>query len=187
MLRLNRRRAICIVTVLLGYLLSSTALASRQSSTRNEQPSFTEASVIRVIDGDTLWVKPINQTSDKPYWRIRLHGIDAPESCQAHGVESTLALRKRVMQRPVRVTWMQRDVYGRWLARLHDTNRMETTDVGAWMVANGHAWSYQFKGNPGPYAQEEQRASAGKQGLFAAPQAMRPYQFRRKNGPCSRR
>ena len=187
MLRLNRRRAICIVTVLSGYLLSSTALASRQSSTRNEQPSFTEASVIRVIDGDTLWVKPINQTSDKPYWRIRLHGIDAPESCQAHGVESTQALRKRVLQRPVRVTWMQRDVYGRWLARLHDANRMETTDVGAWMVANGHAWSYQFKGDPGPYAQEEQRASAGKQGLFAAPQAMRPYQFRRKNGPCSRR
>jgi len=187
LLRLNRRRAIFIVTVLLGYLLSSTALASRQPSTRNEQPSFSEASVIRVIDGDTLWVKPINQTSDKPYWRIRLHGIDAPESCQAHGVESTLALRKRVMQRPVRVTWMQRDVYGRWLARLHDANRMETTDVGAWMVANGHAWSYQFKGDPGPYAQEEQRASAGKQGLFAAPQAMRPYQFRRKNGPCSRR
>ena len=187
MLRLNRRRAICIVTVLLGYLLSSTALASRQPSTRNEQPSFSEASVIRIIDGDTLWVKPINQTSDKPYWRIRLHGIDAPESCQAHGVESTLALRKRVLQRPVRVTWMQRDVYGRWLARLHDANRMETIDVGAWMVANGHAWSYQFKGDLGPYAQEEQRASAGKQGLFAAPQAMRPYQFRRKNGPCSRR
>lgn len=187
MLRLDWRRAMCIATVLLGYLLSGTALASRQPSTRTEQPSFTEASVIRVIDGDTVWVKPINQTSDKPYWRIRLHGIDAPESCQAHGSESTQALRDRVMQRPVRVTWMQRDVYGRWLARLQDANRMETTDVGAWMVANGHAWSYQFKGDPGPYAQEEQRAIAGKQGLFAASQAMRPYQFRRKNGPCSRR
>ena len=177
----------CIALVLLGCLFSNTALASRQPSARTEQPPFVEALVVRVIDGDTVWVKPINQKSDKPYWRVRLHGIDAPESCQAHGAESTQALRELLMQHVVRVTWMERDTYGRWLARLHDVNRTEIADVGAWMVANGHAWSYQFKGDPGPYAREEQRATAGRQGLFAMSQAMRPYQFRRKNGPCSRR
>ena len=187
MLQLNRRRVACIVLVLLGYFFSGSVLASRQSSAPAEQPPFTEASVIRVIDGDTVWVKPINQTSDKPYWRVRLHGIDAPESCQVYGAESTEALRERVMHQAVRITWVQRDTYGRWLARLYDINPTRTGDVGAWMVENGHAWSYQFKGDSGPYAQEEQRAIAGKQGMFAAPQAMRPYQFRRQNGPCSRR
>lgn len=167
--------------------LSSFAHASRQAQAAITPPPFVEAVVVRVVDGDTVWVKPIDQSSDKPYWRIRLHGIDAPESCQAYGQLSTRALRERIVQRAVRVSWLKRDVYGRWLAQLEDTDRSDSADIGSWMVANGHAWSYQFKRDPGPYALEEQRASAAQRGLFADAKAMRPHQFRRKNGPCSRR
>ena len=57
--------------------------------------------VTNVTDGDTLWVRPSAASSDsvassKPR-KIRIDGIDAPESCQLYGVQSTAALKKLIL------------------------------------------------------------------------------------------
>ncbi len=73
--------------------------------------------VASVIDGDTIEVHG---------QRIRLHGIDAPESRQLCrldgktwqcGKDAAIALAKKIARRPVICEELDRDRYGRMVAR----------------------------------------------------------------------
>ncbi|MFT3719469.1 thermonuclease family protein [Pseudorhodoferax sp.] len=134
--------------------------------------------VSHVSDGDTLWVRPAAGGAPR---KIRLHGIDAPEHCQAHGEAARSALARQALGQPVRVQGLRRDNYGRLLARVW----LHGQDLGALQVRAGHAWSYRYRHNPGPYVREEQAARAAARGLFARADAVRPYTFRRRHGPCA--
>ncbi len=133
--------------------------------------------VSHVSDGDTVWVRP--QAGGAPR-AVRIDGIDAPELCQPYGEAARAALVGRVLGQPLQVRVRRHDDYGRALARL--TLRGE--DVGGWLVGQGHAWSYRYRGQPGPYAQQEERARARRLGLFRQAGAERPHAFRRRHGPC---
>ncbi|KQV98029.1 thermonuclease family protein [Rhizobacter sp. Root1221] len=133
--------------------------------------------VTHVTDGDTVWVRP---DGSRPV-PVRLYGIDAPESCQAGGPEATEALATRVLRREVTVDSSAHDGYGRVVG----TVWLRGEDIGAWLVAQGHAWSPGYRRANGPYADEERLARTRHRGLFAAP-AIEPRQFRRDHGPCPR-
>ena len=137
-----------------------------------------EGVVVRVSDGDTLWVAP-DGARRKPV-KVRLAGIDAPERCQAGGEAARGALAAHVLQRRVELQVYARDEFGRLVARIV----VDGADVNAWIVARGHAWSPGFNHRPGPYAREEQEARAAKRGLFAHADAIEPRRFRRIHGPC---
>lgn len=132
--------------------------------------------VTHVSDGDTLWVQP--QAGGTPV-KLRVDGIDAPELCQAGGAVSRAALERLVAGQVLAVQPRRRDDFGRWLARI----RVGRADVGGEMVRQGHAWSYRYRGHPGPYDAQEAQARAAQRGLFQGP-AERPYDFRRRHGPC---
>jgi endonuclease YncB( thermonuclease family) len=136
-----------------------------------------DARVTSVVDGDTLWVR---RSATGAGTEIRLQGIDAPEICQRWGRESRDALRQLLLSRTVTVFEVGRDTYGRVLARLHGNGQ----DVGAWLVANGHAWSPGFHRRKGPYAQLEAAARAGHRGLWSQWQPMDPRTFRHQHGTC---
>jgi endonuclease YncB( thermonuclease family) len=133
--------------------------------------------VTHVSDGDTLWVRLNDGQAPR---KIRLEGIDAPEICQRHGGDAAQALARRVLHRPVRLATRATDDYQRTLARVS----VKGEDVGAWMVAQGHAWSYRYRKNPGPYAKEEAAARRLKRGLFADERPLRPREFRQRHGSC---
>lgn len=138
--------------------------------------------VTRVSDGDTVWVRPAARPGEprrKPV-KLRLVGLDAPERCQAHGDVATEALSRRVLSQPVRVLRRATDEHGRALGTLW----LGSQDVGAWLVREGHAWSARYRGDPGPYAVEEQAARRARRGLFAAADPVEPRDFRRRHGPC---
>ncbi len=162
-----------------GRWLAAVAIALAALSAQAARPdSLWWGHVTHVTDGDTLWVQPAQ--GGKPR-KIRLRGMDAPESCQPYGPVSTAALAARVLHQPVQVRGRGRDDYQRLLARVatnHDP------DIGAWMVAQGHAWSYRQRRSAGPYAQEEWQARAAGRGLWAQGGAMEPRMFRRTRGPC---
>lgn len=136
--------------------------------------------VASVIDGDTI------EVHDQ---RIRLHGIDAPESSQVcvdgAGVEyrcgqkAAFALDDFLkVSRPVTCVQTDVDRYRRVIARCQSGGR----DVAEWMVENGHALDW-HRYSKGEYAAAERAARAGKrgmwQGLFA-----RPWEWRRdRNAP----
>lgn len=138
-----------------------------------------DGTVSRVSDGDTLWIKP---HGGGRYVKLRVQGIDAPELCQAGGAAAKRALEALALGRAVRVEGEQRDDHGRRLARLRRLDDGE--DLGARMVRDGHAWSYRYRDDAGPYLREEQAARAARRGLFAEPGALPPREFRRRHGPC---
>ncbi len=144
--------------------------------------------VTRVTDGDTLWVRPGGTTSNgtlasREPRKIRIAGIDAPESCQRYGRQSTAALKAFIARQTVTVTTRRTDDYGREVAKM----TYDDMDVGAWMVSHGHAWSYHYRHNSGPYAMQEETAQLARRGLFADASPTQPRVFRRAHGPCHTR
>lgn len=135
------------------------------------------ARVVTVSDGDTVWVTLV---PSERRMKLRMQGIDAPERCQPGGEASTLALRELLLNQTVEVEVRGQDDYQRGLARI----RFQGKDVAAFMVSQGHAWSYRFKSDPGPYVREEQAARQARRGVFAQARPERPYDFRRRHGPC---
>ena len=135
------------------------------------------ARVVTVSDGDTVWVTPVQSQRRQ---KLRMQGMDAPERCQPGGEASTRALRELLLNQTVEVEVSGKDDYQRGLARI----RYQGKDVGAFMVSQGHAWSYRFKSDPGPYVREEQAARQARLGVFAQARPERPNDFRRRHGPC---
>jgi endonuclease YncB( thermonuclease family) len=136
-----------------------------------------QAVVSHVTDGDTVWVRPAN---GGPPQQIRIDGIDAPEICQPYGGQARDALASHLLQRRVTVITRGADNFQRTMARI----QLGHQDTGAWMVSRGHAWSYRFRSDPGPYAREEARARARRAGLWGMGSPEPPRNFRVRNGPC---
>ena len=65
-----------------------------------------EGRVIKVIDGDTIWVK----TSNK-HIKIRLSYIDAPELKQTYGVRSKNFLTNLILDKNVQINANKKDRY----------------------------------------------------------------------------
>ena len=164
-----------ISTLLLALLLAAPVPACAGSARR-----IVSGVVTRVVDGDTLWVK--TAIAVKPV-KVRIVGIDAPEICQAGGRASREALVRRLLGQLVTLstsTSSIRDDYGRLLAKIN----LRGEDVGHWMVVNGHAWSYPYRSNRGPYAAEQSQAEAGRRGFFGDSAAENPRSFRKRHGRC---
>ncbi|NJM43882.1 MAG: thermonuclease family protein [Brachymonas sp.] len=76
-----------------------------------------------------------------------------------------------------------RDDYARRVVRLS----YQGEDVGAWLVSQGHAWSYRGRWNAEPYAKEQASAKQRKLGLWLAAganQGIEPRVWRKQRGPC---
>ena len=136
--------------------------------------------VTSVVDGDTLWVRPASGA--KPV-KVRLDGVDAPEICQAYGEASRKALLAKLNRQSVTVYARQRDSFGRLLARVR-LDRSGRGDVGAWLVREGHAWSYRYRRDVGPYAAQQALAKSARKGLFADANAQEPREYRKRHGAC---
>jgi endonuclease YncB( thermonuclease family) len=135
------------------------------------------ATVTHVTDGDTVWVRPLQ--GGRPI-ALRLEGIDAPELCQNWGPQSRQALQRRLARQRVTVLAGADDDYGRTLGRL----QWRGEDVGAWMVEQGHAWSYRWRRSPGAYDALQSRARQAGRGLWSLPRPLEPRVFRRRFGSC---
>ena len=122
-----------------------------------------------VIDGDTI---EIHGT------RIRLWGIDAPESTQLCRGEDSLQYRCGakaandldgfIARRPVSCTPISLDQYGRTVA----TCTVDGTDLGQWLVSNGLAldWPNYSRGMYDKIQREAEHAGRGMwSGSYVAP------------------
>ena len=160
-------------------LFATLALGAGATPARATQPDLWQGRVTYVSDGDTIRVRPIK--GGKPV-SVRMEGIDAPEICQTGGTAARDALRARVMRRQVEVDAKASDDYGRVIAQI----RLDGDDLGAWMVREGHAWSYRYRGQPGPYVVQQRIAIKAARGVFSEAGAVYPGEFRKQHGPCLR-
>ena len=126
--------------------------------------------VTRVSDGDTVWV-----SDSLGRHKVRLNRIDAPESDQPFGKESTAHLKLLIGGKTVRVEYEKLDQYGRILGIIY----LGETDVNLQMVRDGCAWHYRHFDNTPSYAEAEREARSAKRGLWASGTAINPYEWRK--------
>lgn len=168
----------CWTVVVAGCLMMGVAAAAPKKPAAKPKPVVLSGTVSRVVDGDTLWLRPEGADADTVI--VRLAGIDAPEQCQVGGGEATAALNALALGRSVTVHVAGRDDYGRTIGKVFDG----ATDIGDRMVRDGQAWSARYQYDRGPYVAEERMALALKRGLHAPGGAMQPREFRKLHGPC---
>jgi endonuclease YncB( thermonuclease family) len=135
----------------MAALLALPALAAEQITGRAS-----------VTDSDTVVIRDT---------RIRLHGIDAPESAQLCqdsagkdyrcGQKAALALADHIGEAPITCEPRDTDRYGRTVA----VCRKNGEDLSAWMVEQGYATAYQRYTRD--YVRLETTARALKRGLWA--------------------
>lgn len=95
---------------------------------------FCKGKVVQVSDGDTLTV-----LTGSGFTKVRLYGVDCPESRQKGGEDATTFARDLLLLSPVSLSVMDTDQYGRKVAvvRLED-GRLANEEL----VRAGHAWVY---------------------------------------------
>jgi endonuclease YncB( thermonuclease family) len=143
--------------------------------------SFAEeliSKVIKVSDGDTITVLDSNNQKHK----IRLKGIDAPESQQTYGDISTQSLSELVYDKEVFVNWDKKDKYYRILGKVIVDGR----DANYEQLKKGLAWYYkQYEKDLSDedkkrYSEAEEWARNYTEGLWADSNSIPPWEFRRK-------
>ena len=151
----------------------STDDALNRVETRRREPIQADvAGRARVIDGDTIEVGAV---------RIRLFGVDAPESAQSClegnrrwpcGEQATRALSRQIEGRSVACEERDRDRYGRVVA----VCRYGGQDVNTRLVRDG--WAIAYRRYSTAYVDEEASAKAAKRGVWRG-EFVPPWDWRR--------
>lgn len=116
-----------------------------------------QSQVTRIIDGDTIYLSAPGREL-----KIRLAGIDAPESNQPYGSESRTALAQMLNGKTVRVIAIDRDRYGRIVGRVYLGN----LDINLEMIRKGYAWVYRHYNSDQNFYSTEAEAKNARRGLW---------------------
>ncbi len=129
--------------------------------------------VASVIDGDTLEIRGV---------RIRLHGIDAPESRQSCmrasgarwrcGQQAALALSDRIGRRTINCAVRDVDRYDRAIAVCTQGNQ----DLNRWLVSEG--WAVAYRRYSRDYIGAETAARSAGRNIWSG-QFVMPWDWRR--------
>lgn len=125
--------------------------------------------VVGVTDGDTITVL-VNKESIK----VRLEGIDAPESGQSFGTKSNQALSEMVFGKKVTIKKTGEDRYGRTLGVVV----VGDVDANAKMIQDGWAWHFKKYNDEDRLAKLEVEAREAKRGLWAEATPLAPWDYR---------
>lgn len=137
---------------------------------------------IRIIDGDTAEVLIVGQGSQ----RVRLLGVDAPESRQAFGKASKKSLATCTTARPLQLASNKTDRYGRLVGVIYAGG----IDCNLYQIQSGMAWHYkayqndQTKTDQQKYANAEQYAQTQKIGLWSDNCPIAPWNYRKGQKSC---
>lgn len=143
-------------------------------SLAKEVQSSSIQGIASVTDGDTIEIRDM---------RIRLHGVDAPESsqtCKDHsgsfsrcGQQAALALSDKIGRRQIACNQLDVDRYGRIVAECF----LGGENLNRWMVRSG--WAVAYRQYSTEYVAEEGAARQATAGIWASEFDM-PWDWRKK-------
>ena len=135
--------------------------------------------VTAISDGDTLTCHRLNLRRSET--KLRFAYIDAPESSQAYGKESTRLIKSMVHQKWVRVKITDIDRYGRCVGIIYRYRKSMNEE----MVKRGAAWVYEEYIKDKKYLQYmmslQEKAKKQKKGLWNSSRPMRPSVYRKQS------
>ncbi len=152
--------------ILLALLLLLVAGAARAETL--------DGTIIVVIDGDTLLFKPDQYSpASRAFLKVRLAGIDAPETGQPHGDAATRALKALALKRRGRLDVVAIDVYGRKIGLLE----VDGVSVNEELVRRGDAWVSSRRTDDALHAQQAAARQAHR-GLWRDADPLPPWTWR---------
>ena len=139
--------------------------------------------VIGANDGDTIAL----QWGEDPARKIRLMGIDAPESSQPFGEDARDVLRSLVLEKKVMVFATAKDRYGRYVGWVYPLDMAYEGVKPEWagsinelMLSGGYAWHYKAYDKSETAAKLQDRAKSLRIGLWGDSEAEAPWEYRRR-------
>lgn len=132
--------------------------------------------VVAISDGDTLSAR-CGRPGGYEQIKVRVAAIDAPELGQAYGQKSRQHLAQLCLHQRARIEPLERDRYGRTVARVHCGD----VDAASEQVRTGMAWVYtRYAAGQPQLAPLERRARASGAGLWAQRRPMAPWTYRHR-------
>lgn len=180
MKRIRQSHLSFLILVTLALATSCSRPAPHEISRQPAAPGVSQTlngRVVRIADGDTVTVLDATKTQH----RIRLQGIDAPESHQAFGTQSKKSLADMIFDKDVTVIYDKTDQYGRLVGKI----LLNGKDVNLEQVKAGMAWHYkEYEREQSPedrelYARAEDEARNARRGLWVDANPTEPAEFRR--------
>ncbi|KAL5987850.1 hypothetical protein ACLOJK_035606 [Asimina triloba] len=156
--------------------------AIRRSKARARR-NYTEADALQKIIVDAGY-RVINFQNNEDIlarkYRIRLRGIDAPESAMPFGKQAKEELVKLVQGKCLNIYVYDEDRYKRCVGDVYCNG----TFVQEIMLKKGLAWHYTAYDQRPEFASWEKDARAARVGLWASPNPEKPWEWRkdRRNG-----
>jgi endonuclease YncB( thermonuclease family) len=141
-------------------------------------PIVMHGKVIGISDGDTIKVL----VAGRQLIKVRVSWIDAPEMHQAFGYRAKQAMSELVFGKDVELRPQAIDRYGRLVAQVF----VNGNDAGLEMLRLGLAWVFESyikeasAGIQASYRQAQEEARAKRSGLWADPEPMPPWEYRRQ-------
>jgi micrococcal nuclease len=137
------------------------------------------ARVVGMTDGDTLTVL----TAQKTQVKVRLAGIDAPESGQDFGTRAKQGASELAFGRIVTIIERDKDRYGRTVA---DVSLPYARSLNREVVRSGLAWWYRkYAVNDQALARLEAEARQAKRGLWSRTAPKPPWERRKPAMPLA--
>jgi micrococcal nuclease len=138
------------------------------------------ARVSRIIDGDTVVV----ERSSGQLTKIRLLGIDSPETDQEGGAAATQFTASITADRMVEVLEHYTDRYRRTVAEIILPDGRLLSHA---LVASGHAWWWpRYAPHDTELEQAEAEARDSRLGLWAGPNPIAPWEWRKARAATAR-
>lgn len=130
-----------------------------------------EGKVVAVADGDTITVLRGHDSV-----KVRLYGVDAPESGDAFSNVSKRFTSEMVFGKTVRVEGADQDRYGRLIARV---TLADGRGLSQELVRSGCAWWYRrYAPSDGELDRLEAEARLARRGLWSDPNPVPPWESR---------
>lgn len=128
--------------------------------------------VVHVADGDTITV-----LKDGKRVKVRLYGIDTPETKQWYGQNAKAFTSAQILGKTVDVRSIAVDRYGRTVGLVSVGDLV----LNRHLVEYGYAWVYHrycYKPFCSDWTELEAEAKAAKRGLWKNPKAIPPWEYR---------
>ncbi|CAH8265434.1 unnamed protein product [Arabidopsis lyrata] len=165
--------------VVSSYVPREVNLAAVQRAKAREKRNYPKADELhqKIIDSGYRVLNIDNEEVLARKFRIRLRGIDAPESQMPFGKEAQQGLLKIVGRKSLKVLVYGEDQYGRCVADLY-CNGIFVQEA---MLKKGLAWHYVAYDKRPVLAKWEKEARQKRIGLWASSNPEKPWDWRKNN------